>query len=211
MSPTGFAKALGCLGLLMGCGDPLATADYKGEALFSLGGTVLDESGGDLPADALRVTILWERPDATVAPYEPSITVETTFPARYQLTLFSPPADSAMQSAPWGGSVVMGVPVLYQDGDGDDTFSGDPDVDPIVGGTDEVLLLYTDTAAEPPADDPELPALAKGFSALELMGDPCEPDLSEPALVDEADVALRIAAGLSYQPPLGCEGRGPRD
>ena len=205
MSRTGCFSLLG----LLACGDPLAGAAYKGEELYAIAGTVSDESLVELPADQLRVTILWARPDSGTAPYEPSIEVDTTFPARYRLGLFSPPDAASLNDAPWGGGVALGVPVLYQDTDGDGSFNDARDGDPVVGGTDQVLLIYATETVPVPDGETGLEPLAPGFHALEFSGEPCQPDLEHPIAIDPDAVELIIAAGLEYEPPIGCEGGHP--
>jgi hypothetical protein len=132
------------LGLLLaaGCG-PLADAEYRGELLFTLEGTVYAEAGS-LSRDAdVRVALFWAH--GADAREEQAVVVQTAFPARYTLELYAWPPPEVRFAGASGGEYAIGTPLLYQDLDGDQRY--DPDRERLVGGSPEIVVVFAEEEA----------------------------------------------------------------
>jgi hypothetical protein len=91
---------LAAVALLGGC-DAQAGADYNGQPLASLKGTVQNQSGIP-PAQQIDAALLWlaassTSPDAimSVTP----VTIEKLFPAQFTITIYLPPPAAALQQS----------------------------------------------------------------------------------------------------------------
>jgi hypothetical protein len=132
--------------VLAACGDPLVGGDYRGEVLASLDGTVrMDPSSGyDLqiyPTSELRVALFYATHDGGSA-FEQPVVVETEFPARYRVDVHHPPPAEAIFEAAWSETeVAVATPLLYADLDADGRWQ--KDVDPIVGGSPDLALVWS--------------------------------------------------------------------
>ncbi len=135
------AKFVACLVLMAACGNPLVGRDYRGEVLATLDGTVLmDAEGYEWPTETLRVALFWATDDGIGT--EQSVVVETSFPARYTLSLYQPPPEDALFDTDWSSSqIAVATPLLYEDVDGDGVW--DEDVDDIVGGSPDIALVWS--------------------------------------------------------------------
>lgn len=153
------------------CNVTLVDGDYRGEALLTLQGQVLlipakpdgDKGSGPggkgqqpptqvtFPAGQLRLAIVWETTgvedtsEATMSGLEQSIAVSASFPARYELTLFTPPADEVVHTVD-GGDYAIGTIVAYIDVNANRGF--DPATDTLVGGAPGRALLYSPTGVQ---------------------------------------------------------------
>jgi hypothetical protein len=128
----------------IGCGS-LTGGEYYGESLLRLQGDVIitaDQADyGDLP---IAVSVLWTtglgdgQPQAAV--------VATEFPARYTVDFFRPPESSDRLSIMNEPSVlaVIGLPVLFQDGDHDGVWDPD-DGEEVIGGSFDTYVIYSES------------------------------------------------------------------
>jgi len=155
------ARCTALAGVLGGCG-PLADGAYLGEPLFTLRGNVLTGDGLDYGDEDLRVSVFWAGDDHTTE--ERNVALTTSFPARYELSIYAYPPDEAMLDAPWsGGAYAVGLPLLYLDEDGDGRWS--EDTDPLVGGASEEVVLF----AEDPGDEVD-EEVHEGFQRMYTEG-----------------------------------------
>ncbi|MFN3197182.1 MAG: hypothetical protein ACE366_02020 [Bradymonadia bacterium] len=155
-------KAISLAMVLAGCGDPLEDASYRGEPLLVLQGEVRVQSTGltvdevaDLPQPAsgtLRVALFWSRAAEAaqqVSLIEQQAVTTSRFPARYALSLYSPPPMEVMVEAPEGnGEVAVGLLLVYIDANEDGRW--DPATDRLVGGARQRALVYTPSGASSP-------------------------------------------------------------
>ncbi len=190
--------------LLAACGDGVVDGTYPGEQLFELGGLVRYEGGVELPDAPLYVTVLWEPLAEDGYSWLPPLEVETTFPARYALSLYAPPPEHILADAvgqPGGGPV--GAVVLFADEGDDGTF--DPDQDALAGGTDEVVLLYLseEWTAEAPAgsDAPDPVTFEPGYHAVSFDGG-CPGE--GPARAEDAAAVDLYVSDAGDAPLFGC-------
>lgn len=137
-------RGLGLLAALLSaaCTHALVGAEYRGDVLLELSGTVEITDDATWPEGSLRVAVFWYAPGQGLVE-EQSVQATTDFPARYTLRLYSPPPNSSLRPPPWGGAgqVAVGVPLLYQDSDGSGHW--DPEREQVVGGSDQALLVYS--------------------------------------------------------------------
>lgn len=205
MRPSGFVSLL-----LVACGDGVVSARYPGEPLFELSGLVYYDEGADLPESPLMATILWDRSDEVSLAHQTTLEVETTFPARYRMALYAPPdEDTLSQADPYAPVMAVGAVVLYAD----DASDGDYDEgdDELIGGSDDVVLVYIAQEASPPAlgraatagpPDPGLD-LDLGFHAVGYEGDCVGQGEVWEVASDEVDLYV---SSSEYSPLYGCGG-----
>ncbi len=136
---------------LAACGEPLADNAFRGDPLLTLEGFVVigvgDEDDPDTDTvaelfgrtDELRMAVVWMS-QSEVDTIDQGVLASSTFPARYKATIFSPPPEAAMRRdalAPYAAGMLL----IYRDTDDDGRFNAD--VDLLVGGARQTLLLYT--------------------------------------------------------------------
>ena len=120
---------------LLGCGDPLVDGRYRGEPLMVVEGDVLflDEPPDELPAAELRVAVFWSAAGAlqddtieAVDSIQEQVVTTGSFPARYQMYIYTPPPESLLEEVPGaeGQQAVIGMVLLYLDVDGNQRWSG---------------------------------------------------------------------------------------
>jgi len=138
------------------CGDPIVPGSYRGEPLHVITGwvqlTVPPETllGSAEDPDELRVAVLWSQTKGSSFELEGAVEQDVvttgTFPARFTITLYEPPAPDVLRAVPdqaTGGTGTMAIAavVAYVDADRDEVW--DRGAEPLVGGADERLFLYT--------------------------------------------------------------------
>jgi hypothetical protein len=149
--------------VLVACGEPLADGGYRGEPLLVVNGSVLTNYSPEelgWPDGELRVTLDWAQwaGDGGRTAYDAGeLETFTSFPSRYRLHVYLPPPGEARYTPSWatGRRIAVGTPLLYIDRDGDDQW--DYRDDPIVGGSEDVVVVYVE------GDSP----LSDGFVTLE--------------------------------------------
>jgi len=153
-SPVALAATLAAL--VAAC-DPIVSGSYRGEPLYVIDGwvqlsvspeTLLGAAGDDGPE--LRVAVLWSQTKGSSFELEGAVEQEVvttgSFPARFSVTLYEPPAADVLRAVPDAasggtGEVAIAAIVAYVDSDDDATW--DRDSEELVGGADERLFLYT--------------------------------------------------------------------
>jgi hypothetical protein len=101
----------------------------------------------ELPEGELRLAVVWEATGlednlaTNVSTLEQSAVLTSSFPARYEVTLFTPPPPAVIHKHKDGGSYALGTIVAYVDSDNDQHF--DPVVDSLIGGAPGRGLLYS--------------------------------------------------------------------
>lgn len=205
MSRSGFVEALALVALGAGCGDPLAGGDYKGDPLYEISGVIYADADIAPPTRGVRVTILWGPSDAEDDWGGASIGLATTFPSRFDLQVFAPPPN-ANGATPMGLGLSVGSPVLYVDNDGDQAYNRD--VDDVVGGAADALLVYTWEEGAV-FDSAEAFLVEPGYHMASLGPDTrC---LDEDTVLLEADpgeVALYLS-DTTFAPLMGCDQQEP--
>lgn len=83
--------------LLLGC-QPLADPSYRGEVLGLVAGTISSEITPPPPAEVLLLWISWKSDPGTVLGTRAA--VEGSFPSRFQVELYDPPPDAALNVLP---------------------------------------------------------------------------------------------------------------
>ncbi len=136
MPRSGFVSVLALAGLSMGCGPGFVDGSYTGEELFRIEGLVRYDESRPVPDETVGTTVLWKAPD-THAGQTASGRVQTTFPARYSLSLYTPPDTEQVEVI---DEMTVGAVVLYHDENGDGERQGE---EPLVGGSPGAALLYT--------------------------------------------------------------------
>ncbi len=120
---------------LAACGTPLATPEYPGEPLLTLGGTVTSEREVPLPSTTVSLAWLVPRPGANVVVAE-SVPVVGQFPSHFKLSLHSPPDEGSLAQTPYGP---LGMAYIGVFGENQDRF---------VGAAEEYVLAYLPTPVE---------------------------------------------------------------
>jgi hypothetical protein len=199
---------------LLACGEPLVDGRYLGEPLYRIEGWVhlaIPPESLDPVANggALRLAVFWApargeslRLDETT---EQAVATTGIFPARFEVSLFQPPAARLQRALPDAdGTAAFALLLAYLDRDGDARW--DRDAERIVGGTYERLIVYTPTGFS----SPTFGALDPGFGRL--VGN--RPDCSEGPLTFSADREAQVNLVVSLDVPRDvlldprCEG-GP--
>jgi hypothetical protein len=155
------------------CGDPLAGADYRGEAIFKLEGQIstVQTLPDELRNAEFAVSMFWspDEPAGTTRLIEqPSVTTTVHFPSTFILRVFEAPAEEHFPSA--DALAAFGLVLIYVDANGDrhyDRTAGDS----LVGGSLLRGLLYAREDLEA-AESPSGEALAAGFNVVDLPLDP---------------------------------------
>lgn len=166
-------RSMGFLGVvaLVGCGDPVVGTEYAGKPLFTLGGTVMYDEDGSLGDHEVYVVVLYEALTDSGYTYLPPYRLQTSFPADYVVEFFEPPAEEIFKPAPDDrGEMALGSIMVYLDEDGSGSF--DPEADALVGGNNNIILLYV-TEDWPEHETPRgltSDALEPGFQVVYVEG-----------------------------------------
>jgi hypothetical protein len=196
----------------LGCGEPAVDGRWPGEALFTMGGTVRlapspEAMGSDAPSGTLRLGVFWAPTKGNALALDDAVEQEVsaagTFPARFEIRLYSPPADALLHPVADGeGLVARALVLAYLDQDGDRAW--DRDVEPLVGGATDRVLVYTPDGLESPL----LGTLAPGFHSLRV-GDTCagsgSPD--DQADANNVELVVTMAFPASALLDLDCDGK----
>ena len=186
---------------LLGCGDPLQDATYRGEPLLTMEGEILLKRALGDDADLLRVSILWTF-QAEETTDSSDLSIETAFPSRYTLDLFLPPPDEVFTTSLDGQSrFAAGYPLLYLDEDGDGSW--DIGAEKVLGGTAGTYILYTADGFFN-LDGEEL--FAPGYAGTEIA--PCDtqgPARLAPSEVTEVNLDISPEF-LDARRDLNCDG-----
>lgn len=172
-------------GGLSACGEPLVDGDYHGEALFELEGSVLlqkdywetleNPNGAPFPPGELRLAVFWatningpsSQSVEAVDVVEQQAVTTTSFPAKFKMSLFTPPPAELLAEAPEGeGEVALGLVLVYTDKNGDGRWTREEDA--LVGGAPAQALVYTPGGAS----SPQLGDLSPGYQRLRVREDP---------------------------------------
>jgi hypothetical protein len=174
------SAGLGAVLMSVGCGDPAVDGAYEGEARFEVNGLVC--AIGEMRSSTTAMGIAWTTlaPDATrlatlsgeAAPIDAA-----ALPASFELPLFeTPPAGTSTAIRTFGGAfdVAIGIPVLFEDLDGDGVLA--QDTEPVLGMSRGQLVLYA--APVERGDVTEVPlevdALPSGWSVAKALCDDTE-------------------------------------
>jgi hypothetical protein len=106
------------------------------------------------------------------------VVTTTSFPAQYHLELYHPPPIESLFQPRWTlDKVAVATPMLYLDNDNDLTFSAD--VDKLVGGSPDVVLVWSGASSEPAghvSDHDDFVDLKPGFQRMWANRPVCEGD-----------------------------------
>lgn len=179
----------------------IRSSDWYGEVLFSLTGRVRTD-GTSLSPEDLQIGMFWTRAKASGDVHY--VEARTTFPANYELRIFSPPPDDAMLPlADWPEvRAAVGRPLLFEDVD----FSGNwTEGDTIVGGSAEEVVLYIADEDAAVLTSAEASELRKGFQRKRAPGRPCLEGTSDLADPDGSETDLIIGDAYNWFWTWECE------
>lgn len=192
--------------MLASCGELAVDADYRGEALFTFGGTVrLEPSALESEATGeLQVAVFWALPSggalfSTVGAVEQQVDATTSFPARFALTLHAPPDDALLATTgDVAGDYAVAMVLVYLDQDGDARW--DRETEPLVGAASETFLVYAPDGLA----GGRFGALAPGFHLLRANREACVGGSVE---ADVDAVQLTVSGGYPKLLDVDCDGR----
>ena len=197
------------LAALSGCGAPLADTSYEGEALLTLEGTVRYDS---IPVTdgPMRLAIFWARhgvatPGGRVSTVEQAGLTRGFFPARFALSIYTPPPDDVLVPADGAGRYALGLLGAYIDVDQNAHFSADRDL--FVGGAVQSAVLWVPEGAA----DSSFGSLGAGFHLL-AFEEPAERCANGRVQFEEHPVALALEIRIDATHPaaslldLDCDG-----
>lgn len=125
---------------LCGCGE-LEAGSWLGEPMFEIAGEISAKAGaleGRGPG-TLRVALYWLGARDAMDPA--AVVVEGAFPARYTMRLYAPPAARALRSLPDAQERIAVARILvYLDQDDDARW--DPELEPVLGGSEQLGLIW---------------------------------------------------------------------
>jgi len=194
-----------------GCGDALVDANYKGEALLTLNGSVYIQSEDEYvswPEGALRIALFWAHGDGMEPSpqYEQAVDTTTSFPAQYTLTIYEPPPEDVLFSTPWTGETLtaVGTPLLYIDENMNEQW--DRDFEPMIGGSFEIVAVYSTDDVY--LDEPNY-RLHEGFQRMWSNVNFCgieDPGAIEMFPVESYPVDLWVGPFWDYLSDWDCDG-----
>lgn len=161
--------------VLTTCGDPLVGEDYRGEPLFRFSGQIGFYDSSSKTEYNPRLSIFWSKTGDTQVDIDelieqPSASVNVSFPAEFEVLVFSPPEKKHMVNDAYGLALIL----IYNDVDKNGWFNPQNEGEMIIGGSPDRILLYAPSRIDA-AQSPVSIALPKGFSVLWLPVQ-CEPD-----------------------------------
>jgi len=182
-------------------------AEYRGDALLILQGQVMVEE--DLPPleAEVRVAVFWSSRGGHGETHQQEAAVLTDFPAQYTLSLYTPPPDEVLyQPDPAPSSFAVGLPLIYEDIDGNGRF--DSGIETVVGGAEDAMVIYfpepvvipdppepPDTADTTPpegAAEPLYGDIEAGYHAVTTLAEHCHDRRFALALADPLAVDLAV-------------------
>ncbi|TNF38033.1 MAG: hypothetical protein EP329_01515 [Deltaproteobacteria bacterium] len=211
---------LAALVALAGCGDAAVDGGYRGEPLVTVSGWVRVETlASDIAGEAvqrgrLRMAVLWAASDGAgssrfdlFTSVAERVDASGLFPARYELTLFTPPAPRVMQPAGGDGAYAVGVLVAFIDADDDGRWSLETG-EQLVGAVLDTALVYSPAGAEGPGTASRFPA---GYTLAAVEADPAVCTASGqarliPLATPEADLTVDMAFPFEAALDLNCDG-----
>ncbi len=169
--------AVGTALLMAACGDPAVDGAYEGQARFEVNGLVCAIGAMDSSTTAMGIAWTTLAPDATrsaTIPGEAQPLDAHALPADFALSLFDvPPAGTTSAIRTFGGlyDVAIGIPVMFDDVDGDGTLAQGSE--PVLGVARGQLVLYSERAVVD--GRPEIPLavndLPTGWSVAKAVCD----------------------------------------
>jgi hypothetical protein len=153
--------------LLVGCGDPLVSADYRGEPIFRLTGVIESVGPGAVAlgdGEQALVSMFWNtdlsrQPPALVA--QDSVSSAITFPSTFEIRVFDPPAEVHLVAAdPRFG---VGLMLVFVDADADHLYDAG---ERMIGGNLNKAVVWAHEAV-PAEDSPFGAELPEGFSLID--------------------------------------------
>lgn len=218
------------LGIALACGDSLVDGDYAGEPLFRLSGVITVDHEFSFRPDVqeggeLRIALFWAlRGDDsdTQSPQfllENQVVTRGSFPARYELRVFSPPDPETLGSVFQGditgyGKIAVGAMLMYIDRNANQRWDRDHEM--LVGGAiDGKMVVYTPDGA----GSGRVPwTLEPGFSVMRVVGSFCLEESGEsefgestnglfPLDVEERNIDLLVAGwDIGLLEDVDCDG-----
>ncbi|MCO4743246.1 MAG: hypothetical protein KC912_00565 [Proteobacteria bacterium] len=192
------------LALLGSCGG-LVGGDYRGEALYTVHGSVFvdpDDPDASWPDAPLRVAIFWAGADG-FNETEQAVVIETEFPARYSLSIYQPPPPGVLFYTPWhDAKVAVGVPMLYLDHNEDHRWT--PNEEPIVGGSYDLAVVYAEASHGQATLD-----VQEGYQSMWALDEVCDDRVAtgtEFFPADGAPMDLFVGAYWEYVRDWDCDG-----
>lgn len=206
----------------MGCDGTLVEGTYHGEPLLTVSGAVRlvgkSTSGAEepdsFPAGTLKLAVVWLGQDSgspaelVLTAIDQHITLVPVFPARYSLSLYTPPPAAASLGTGASGSYAVAVLAAYVDANGNGSF--DRDVDRLIGGaTGQRVILYTPSGLQASwLDRP----LAPGYHRLVVGGGQACKKWGHVGMqvdtLDETEIKIFAELPTDLFPDVDCDGQG---
>lgn len=124
---------------LVACDESLNGINYYGEPLLEMSGEVLSESVVGALDGELRIALLWSLPGVVELQAESSAELEMETIINWSMNLYHPPDESLYQEQlSEGMNTAIGLPVLYIDADGSQTWNDEW----ILGGSSSTFVFY---------------------------------------------------------------------
>ena len=205
---------------LVGCDAAAVDGSYQGEPLFTVSGWVRVESlDGPLEQRGrLRMAVLWASPEwgsprfDVISSVAERVDASGSFPARYELTLYAPPADSLIRPGadPSGDAYAVGVLAAFEDANDDGRW--DSGAERLIGAVMNTAIVY----APPGASSPQVVyrlsgTFPPGYSLAAVNADPmtCN-DVGQAELIYQptavADLTVNMAFPFEAALDLDCDG-----
>jgi hypothetical protein len=157
---------------LAGCGDPLVSAEYRGEPILRLVGRIASLRGGTTIGtdEAALVSMFWNTDLTATSPAlveQRSVSTNVEFPNAFEVLVFDPPAEEHLLTS--DARLGVGFLLVYVDRDGDRTFGA---ADTIIGGNVIKALVWAVEDLDATAS-PFGTAIPTGFSLVNLPTAEC--------------------------------------
>lgn len=205
---------------LVGCDAAAVDGSYQGEPLFTVSGWVRVESlDGPLEQRGrLRMAVLWASPEwgsprfDVITSVAERVDASGSFPARYELTLYAPPADSLIRpdAVPSGDAYAVGVLAAFEDANDDGRW--DSGAERLIGAVMNTAIVYAPSEGTPSEVVYALPGtFPAGYSLAVVNADPatCN-DAGQAELIyqptREADLTVNMAFPFEAALDLDCDG-----
>jgi hypothetical protein len=153
--------------MLAGCGDPMVSADYRGEPIFLLTGEVESVGPGSVqlaPDETALVSMFWNtnlsRRSQRLLPQD-SVSAAVQFPSTFEVRFFDPPETKHLVAD--DGRYGVGLLLAFVDADGDRTFDAG---ERLIGGSLDVAIIWASETI-PATESPFARELPSGFSLID--------------------------------------------
>lgn len=197
-----------CNELLIDCG--VASVGVGTPAVEAAESNVTEVS----PGGELRLAVFWSRHGLStgtglraVDSVEQQAVTTSTFPARYELELFTPPPEDVVFPADGSGEYAVGLILVYVDENNDRVWNDD--IDRLVGGAPDRALVYTPEGAT----SDFFGTLGAGFHRVRIPRedghDPCTSKLHTELttdLTDELHLQIDDEFHLAHLVDVNCDG-----